>query len=192
VNESNSFFRGVNEKGTISRSPCSLGAARGPLHRFRKRPSFGSPSGQESLLATDGRYLPRLVFREQVGCTASALFAAPELRHYKGRGLNRGGRSAFDQLDIVEAGFFRFIALARDGYDATICGDEPPSPSVCMIIDGEVSRMHRPLPGLPLRRAFSVRHRGEQYNQHLNGQQPRPVPYQRASRSHISEPGGPV
>ena len=113
----------------------------------------------------------------KLGCTASTLFAAAELHHYKGRGLNRGGRSAFDQLDIVEAGFFRFIALASDGYDATIRGDEPPSPSVCMItVDGEVSRMHRPLPGLPLRRAFSVRHRGEQYNQHLNGQQPRPVP----------------
>src|SRR5437899_1552766 len=100
-----------------------------------------------------------------------------ELHHYKGRGLNRGGRSAFDQLDIVEAGFFRFIALARDGYDATIRGDEPPSPSVCMItVDDEVSRMHRagPLPGLPGRRAFSVRHRGEQYNHHLNGPQPRP------------------
>ena len=108
----------------------------------------------------------------------SALFAAAELHHYKGRGLNRGGRSAFDQLDIVEAGFFRFIALATDGYDATIRGDEPPSPSICMItVDGEVSRMHRagPPPGLPRRRVFSVRHRGEQYNHHLDGPQPRPM-----------------
>src|ERR1700688_602167 len=64
----------------------------------------------------------------KLACTASALFAAAELHHYKGRGLNRGGRSAFDQLVIVEGGFFRFIARARDGYDATIRGDEPPSP----------------------------------------------------------------
>ena len=106
----------------------------------------------------------------------ASLFAAAELHHYKGRGLNRGGRSTFDQLDIVEAGFFRFIALASDGYDATIRRDEPPSPSVCMItVDGEVSRMHRPLSGLPQRRAFSVRYRGEQYNHRLNGPQPRPT-----------------
>jgi hypothetical protein len=112
------------------------------------------------------RYLPRLDFREQVDCTASALFAAAELHHYKGRGLNRGGRSTFDQLDIVEAGFFRFIALATDGYHATIRRDEPPSPSVCMItVNDEVSRMHRPgpLPGRP-GTCLSVRHRGEQYN----------------------------
>jgi hypothetical protein len=154
-------------------------------HRIARSLSASAPARSRRRL--DGhhgrtmfeRYLPRLDFREQVDCTASALFAAAELHHYKGRGLNRGGRSTFDQLDIVEAGFFRFIALATDGYHATIRRDEPPSPSVCMItVDDEVSRMHRagPLPGLP-RRLPSVRHRGEQYNHHLNcPQPPRPVP----------------